>query len=300
MLYHDTGTTCEGLDDKTCHSTSHHTKKKKHKPIEIYSFIDPVCPKCWGLEPILRKLVIEYGQYITLKHLIGVNLDVVNRHKSNRRTNKNQLNLNASTTGMSWDDDEAWFQNPPCHYTASIAVKAAEMQGKTAGHKFLRKLREKLFLENRNISDDNILIQCAEEAELDINEFIKDMKLRGTLKALQCDMRITSEMNVTVLPTLVFFNLDTSDEGIKVTGDYPYEVYVQILTEMLGERPVPNSPPDLLDFMKKYKFVATKEIGLVYNYDCSQVEREMKKFQLKQLVEKVPVKHGTFWRYIAD
>lgn len=299
MFYYNAGSTCEGSDDSSCNLTSTNNEKKPYKPIEIYSFIDPVCPECWGLEPITRKLFIEYGQYFTLKHLIGTKVDVLNRYKANRRSNTNQWNQTASETGMSWDDD-SWFHNPPKSYLASIAVKAAEMQGKAAGNRFLRKLREMLFLEKRNINDHDVMLQCAELANLDVSEFQTDMSSSGTMKALRCDMKITSEMNVTVLPTLVFFNVETADEGLKVTGGYSYEVYVQILTDMLGMEPTPASPPDFQDFIRKYQFLATKEIGLIYNMDDTTVEREMKKLQLKQIVERVPVKYGTFWRYIKE
>ena len=39
-------------------------------------------------------------------------------------------------------------------------------------------------------------------------------------------------MEVTEIPTLVFFNENIEEEGIKITGYYPYDVYVQILEEM--------------------------------------------------------------------
>ena len=41
-------------------------------------------------------------------------------------------------------------------------------------------------------------------------------------------------MEVSEIPTLVFFNENIEEEGIKITGYYPYEIYVQILTEMLA------------------------------------------------------------------
>lgn len=34
------------------------------KPVEIYVFVDPLCPECWSLEPILKKLAIEYGRFL--------------------------------------------------------------------------------------------------------------------------------------------------------------------------------------------------------------------------------------------
>ena len=107
-------------------------------------------------------------------------------------------------------------------------------------------------------------------------------------------------MDVQEIPTLVFFNENVEEEGIKITGTYPYEIYVQILEEMLSEKPIQSQPPPLETFIKIFKFVASKEIAVVYNKSIPQVEREMKKLLLKQKVEQIPAKYGTFWRYIDE
>ena len=41
------------------------------KPLEIYMFFDPLSAECWALEPILKKLKIEYGNYFTLRHILS-------------------------------------------------------------------------------------------------------------------------------------------------------------------------------------------------------------------------------------
>jgi predicted DsbA family dithiol-disulfide isomerase len=204
--------------------------------------------------------------------------------------------ITANRSGMSCDGD-VWYEDPiQTPYIASIAVKAAELQGKASGMRFLRKLREVLFLQKQNITKLDVLIDCAQESGLDVEEFQKDLHSDTAVKAFQCDVKTTQEMEVNQLPSLVFFS-DTSDEGIKITGMYPYEVYVHILEELLGELPEKYPLPSLEDFLKKFQFVATKEISEVYNLSSRDVEKEMKKLTLKQVVEKVPVKHGTFWRY---
>ena len=63
---------------------------------------------------------------------------------------------------------------------------------------------------------------------------------------------------------------------------------------MLSEKPIQSQPPPLETFIKFFKFVASKEIAVVYNISISQVEREMKKLLLKQKVEQIPAKYGTF------
>lgn len=264
-------------------------------------FIDPLCPECWALEPILKKLHIEYGRYFSIKHVLSgriTNLNVSKR--KNYEVIADLWEKTASRSGMSCDGS-LWLENPVASpYIASVAIKAAELQGRRAGIRFLRKLQEKLFIDKENISHLDVLKHCAKSAGLDVEEFISDFHSESAAKAFQCDLKITTEMEVQEIPTLVFFNENAEDEGIKITGSYPYEIYVQILEEMLSEKPIKNQPPPLENFLKYFKLVASKEIAVVYNMSISQVEREMKKLLLLQKVEQLPAKYGTFWKYIEE
>ncbi|MFS0865205.1 ClpXP adapter SpxH family protein [Fredinandcohnia sp. 179-A 10B2 NHS] len=269
------------------------------RPLEIYMFIDPLCPDCWALEPIIKKLTIEYGRYFTIRHVLSGRLATLNNKKKQKPNDLAQVwERTASRSGMSCDGS-FWLENPITEpHTVSIAIKAAEIQGKKAGIRFLRKLQENLFLNKKDISDEKVLVSCAEEVGLDVNEFKNDLNSSSAAKAFQCDLGITSEMEVEEIPTLVFFNENIEDEGIKITGCYPYDMYVHIIYDMLGEKIEPSPPPTLEEFLEFFKFVASKEIAVLYNLSITEVEREMKKLLLKQKVEQIPVKYGTFWRYI--
>lgn len=271
------------------------------KPLEIYMFIDPLCPECWSLEPIVKKLQIEYGKYFSIKHVLSGRLANLNVSKKKNYEHIAELwEKTASRTGMSCDGT-LWLENPvESPHIVSIAIKAAELQGRRAGIRFLRKLQEVLFLEKQDISSFNVLIDCAQSLHLDVEEFLADLRSDSAAKAFQCDLIITSEMEVQEIPTLVFFNENVEDEGIKITGSYPYEIYVEVLEEMLAERPVQAEPPPLEKFMQCFNLVASKEIALVYNMPIARVEHEMKKLLLKQQVEQIHAKYGTFWRYIED
>lgn len=271
-----------------------------NKPIEVYFFIDALCPECWALEPILKKLQMQYGQYFTIKHVLSGKLSSLNLSKKHYAASLAQVwERTATRSGMSCDGS-LWLENPiATPHAASMAIKAAELQGKKAGTKFLRKLQEVLFLEKQNISKLPVLVDCAESVGLDKEEFLNDINGESAAKALQCDLKITNEMEVSEIPTLVFFNENIDEEGIKVSGYHSYDVYVHILQDMLGEYPFPTMLPPLEDFLQQFQFVATKEISVVYNLPIVEVERELKKLQLAQKVEQVPVKYGTFWRYLA-
>ncbi|HWJ77130.1 MAG TPA: ClpXP adapter SpxH family protein [Niallia sp.] len=273
---------------------------QQSKPLEIYMFIDPLCPECWALEPILKKLQIEYGQYFSLKHVLSGSLASLNCTKKSQHADLADFwEKTAFKTGMSCDGS-LWFENPIVSpHLPSIALKAAELQGRKHGMKFLRKLQELLFLEKQNIATFDVLKCCANSAGLDVIEFIADIHSDSAAKAFQCDLKITREMEVTEVPTLVFFNENIEEEGIKVTGYYPYEVYVQIIEEMLQVHPEKADPPPIETFLAYFKFVASKELSVVYNKSIHEVEKEMKKLQLRQLVEQIPAKYGMFWKYIG-
>lgn len=294
------------LDSKRSSSVQENSSSQRtafKKPIEIYSFIDPLCPECWALEPIIKKLQTHYGNYFRLIHLIGGKLETLNRCMKKKERIQNHIDLakqwekTAYQTGMSCDGD-IWYENPiSSPYAVSIAIKAAEFQGRNAGVRFLRKIREFLFLEKQNITEKDILMECAKTIQLDIEEFEKDLYSDRVKKAFQCDLKISSEMEVSEYPTLVFFNENVEDAGIKVSGMYPYEVYIEIMSDIFKDKLESVDPPSLEEFLAKYKFVATEEIAVVYDMSRESVEREMKKLVLLQKAERIPVKYGTFWRY---
>jgi predicted DsbA family dithiol-disulfide isomerase len=282
-------------------------RQVNQKPLEIYSVIDPLCPECWSLEPVLKKLQVHYGRYFTLRHFVSGSLESLNTYvPKNRKGLKTAEQIadkwkkTASLTGMSCDGD-VWLENPVSSpIQATLAIKAAELQGKQQGMKFLRKLQENLFLNKRDIGNEEVLCDIARSVGLDEEEFLKDLSSAAAIKALHCDLKFSKEMDVTQIPTLIVFNDKTDDDGIKISGRYSYDVYVEILREMLGFPIEPAPLPDLEEFLSIYTFVATKEVSVVYQISNEEAEKQLKRLVLKQKVERVPVKYGTFWRFVQN
>ncbi|KHE67319.1 ClpXP adapter SpxH family protein, partial [Halobacillus sp. BBL2006] len=246
------------------------------RPIEIYVFIDPLCPECWSLEPFLKKLTIEYGRFFTLRPIIGGQLASWNQNKKVKPENLKQAwDKTGCRTGMCCDGD-VWLENPVSSpFATALAVKAAELQGKKAGMRFLRKVQEYVFLEKQNISDEEVLIECAGKSRLDVEEFKKDLHSEAAQKALKCDLKLTKEMEVDTTPTIVIFNESEEDAGLKITGLYSYDVYVKVLKEMLQKDPQPAIKPELEDFLQHFRYVANKEIAVVYDWSEQQAKKEM-------------------------
>ncbi|WP_249315300.1 ClpXP adapter SpxH family protein [Bacillus sp. FJAT-49711] len=257
-----------------------------NKPMEIYLFIDPFCAECWSLSPIINKLQIEYGDYFTMKYVLSGNLAIWNKNlgklgeKKNIQQNKNQQH----------------YYTP---HLAAISIKAAELQGKRAGIRFIRRLQELLFVENADITDINVIQQCAKYVGIDLEEFIRDVYSHSSAKAFQCDLKISSEMEINEMPAMVFFNENIEDEGLKITGLYSYDIYVQLLTEMLERHPKPAEKPPLEIFLSTHPIMASKDLAMIYDVPVQQIEKQLKKLQLQQKVQKIHAKNGPFWKYTS-
>src|SRR5690625_4609708 len=149
------------------------------KPIEIYFFLDPLCSKCWSLDPYLKKLSIEYGRFFTIRPIICNHLNVVQLENS---PYKNYDDFVTNNKSYEIDFQQCKENQTQCP-SISMAIKAAELQGKNAGRIYLRKIQENFFLLKKNITDITILIKCALKSNLDIEEFINDLNSDSTKRA---------------------------------------------------------------------------------------------------------------------
>ncbi|ALS78079.1 MULTISPECIES: ClpXP adapter SpxH family protein [Planococcus] len=253
-----------------------HEPVSSFKPMELYVFVDPLNPECWEMQGVIRKLQIEYGHYFSMRIVLSTQL----------------LNLNKTILSANIETDNLTHPVLP-----SVAIKAAELQGKRSGNRFLHKLQEHLFLQSKDVSSYSVLLEIAEEAELDQEEFKLDFHSVHTAKAFQCDLKITREMEINEVPSIVFFNECIEDEGVKVSGLYSYDVYQTILQEMMGEESLNRqTPPSLDDLFTKYSTMATREIASIYNISEQTAECELKKQVLQQKLERICMPKETLWK----
>ena len=61
---------CEMPGEKTKESTVK-TKQDLEKKVKLVYFTDPICSSCWGIEPQLKKLKLEYGKDLEIEYRMG-------------------------------------------------------------------------------------------------------------------------------------------------------------------------------------------------------------------------------------
>ena len=250
-----------------------------NKPIELYIFIDPLDERSLAMQLTLRKLQVEYGHYFTCRYVLSTELASLNSI-----TNR----MKGCVSGAELD-----ITHPAL---PSIAIKAAELQGKRAGFRYLNKLQEVASLKMRNINSHATLIEIAQYVDLDMKEFMTDFGSKEAARAFQCDLYLTREMEVDEIPSIVFFNECIEDEGLKVSGSYNYEVYEHILAELLGEELICQQAPALDELFNRFTSLTTAEVAEIYSINEQAAERELKKRMLQQKVERLMTDDITLWR----
>lgn len=268
------------------------------KPIEIYLFIDPICPNSWTINPYIRKLQLEYGRFFTIRPILCSHLLQTNQFFINHPEQIDEINHRMMLHPQKCFGPKN-FNRIELKYPADIffAIKAAELQGINAGRRYLQKIQEHLLFNQTDISIDDVLIQVAKEAKLDVDEFIRDLHSNSAKKALRCDLKVSREMEIDQTPSIVFFSESDEDEGLKIAGSYGYDIYVKVLSTLLQTQIQPIDKPELEDFMSYYHFTSSEEIAIIYDFSVKKAEREMKKLQLKQIVKKVYVNGQSYWHY---
>lgn len=263
--------------------------------IEVYAFINPLCSQSWGMEPILKRLQLEYGKHISIKHILSGNFTSASAFQQLR--SYQPLSRVSSETSAACCEQNVSYHYESIPRNASLAIKAAELQGKKRGIRFLRKLQQYHFIKNKDLSNMDVLVECAEAVQLDVDEFLSDISSHMAEKALQCDIKVAEEMDVQEVPSLVFFNEKTEDEGIKVSGIYSYDIYKNILKELMPSLPEAAPLPAIESFIRFYQVTTSKEISAVYNLNIRAVDREMKNLTKKGIVQKILTDQKVFWKY---
>ena len=267
------------------------------KPITLLYFTDPICSSCWGTEPQLRRLKLEYGDAIDIQYHMGGLLpgwDVYNSGGISK----------PSDVAGHWDEvsphyrmpiiGDVWLEDPlPSSYPPSRAFKAAELQDLSKALVFLRRLREQVFLEKKNITKWPVIAEAATFAGLDTARLHADYT--GAGEALfQADLTLARAMGVRGFPTFVFSNAEGARQ--QVYGARPYAQFEDAVKAMLPRaRPAPL-PTTLSELFALHASWCAEEVAVVLGIPHEQGLQQLKQARANGELTSVDTRNGSVWR----
>lgn len=265
------------------------------KPVKVIYFTDPICSACWGIEPQLRKLKLEYGDSVEVDYRMGGML-------KDWSYNNGEISK-PSDVAHHWDevsayydmpiDGDVWLEDPlDSSFPASIAFKAAQMQNNEKAILYLREVREMVFVKKMNIAKLENLVQAAKNVGLDVEKFKADYE--GQAKVLfEEDLKMARQFGVRGFPTLFF--TDASGRTELVYGSKPYSAFEQTLLKLLPTATKQSYDKSWSSIFSKYNSLTAKEFSVLSGVSRNESENLLNELTGKQNLKKVTSKNGALW-----
>ncbi len=277
-------------------AASAQTEIAGRKPVKMIYFTDPICSSCWGIEPQLRKLKLEYGDNIEVDYRMGGLLPDWS-YNSGGISKPSDVAHHWDEVSKYYDmpiDGDVWLEDPlNSSYPPSIAFKAAQMQDPEKAIHFLRVLREMVFLEKINIAKWQNMVVAAKKAGLAIEKLERDFN--GNAQELfKQDLQLGAQLGVRGFPTIFFVDVHGKQE--KVYGTKPYTVYETALIKQMPDASKKPINPDWKGLFTKYTTLTAREFS-----ELSQTPRQEAEDVLRGLVKsgdlsELSTKNGSIWR----
>ena len=270
------------------------------KRVKLIYFTDPICSSCWGIEPQLRKLKLEYGEHIEIEYRMGGLLPDWS-YNSGGISKPSDVAHHWDEVSRHYDmpiDGDVWLEDPlDSSYPPSIAFKAAQLQGSGKAILFLRALREMLFLQKINMAKWEHMAVAAKAVGLDVEQLENDFNGRGK-DLFKQDLEFAAKLGVRGFPTMFFVDEQGNQE--KVYGTKPYQVYEAALLKQLPGAAKNDFDTDWKALFNKYNTLTSREFS-----ELSQTPRPQAESLLVNLAEsgqlsELATKNGSLWRLVQQ
>lgn len=268
----------------------------QQKAIKIIYFTDPICSSCWGIEPQLRKLKLEYGAYIEIEYRMGGLLPDWS-YNSGGISKPSDVAQHWDEVSLYYDmpiDGNIWLENPlHSSYPPSVAFKATQIQDEKKAIHFLRKIREMVFLEKKNICNWEYLALAAEECGLDVQQ----MKIDYETKALQLfeqDLALARQMGVRGFPSLYFF--ENAQNQHLLYGFKSYQNFEDMLLKTYPQAIKKTYDTSWNSLFSQYPSLTAREFSELSNISRTESEQILNDLTTNGKLEKWQTRNGAIWK----
>ena len=267
---------------------------EQRKTLTLIYFTDPICSSCWGIEPQLRKFKLEYGNSINITYHMG---GLLPDWTYNKRGISKPMDV-----AQHWDevshyygmpiDGDVWLEDPlHSSYPPSIAFKAAQIQDEAKAIKFLRRIREMVFLEKKNITKWIHLAQAAIETGLDAEKLKIDYETQGEAR-FQFDLVLTQKMGIGSFPTFIFIE---NNQQQAIVGFKPYRIFEETLLKICPQATKTPYDKSWIGLFNAYPTLTTREFAELSGATKPESEMLLQNLADESKLTKTNTKNGVLW-----
>lgn len=190
-------------------------------------------------------------------------------------------------------DGSIWLNDPPySSYPPSIAFKAAQMQSEEKAILFLRRIKEMIFMEKKNIIKWRYLEDAAFELGLDAARLKRDFDGKAQERFSE-DLELAGVLGVTAFPTLFFENKESKRLSIK--GYQDYRQFEKIILELLPHARKKEYDKSPLGLFKYFYTLTTKEISFLSEISMEEAEKILNQLCEEGIISRFVSTSGVIW-----
>lgn len=287
-----------GVCETTTAQTADATTKASSIPsknIRLVYFTDPICSSCWGIEPQLRKLKLEYGKHIDIEYRMGGLLPNWS-YNSGGISKPSDVATHWDEVSLHYDmpiDGDVWLEDPlDSSYPSSIAFKAAQLQDQDKAVLLMREMREMMFLKKKNLAKWEHIATAAKAVGLDVAQLKADFE--GKAKTLfEEDLKIAREYGVRGFPTI--FVVDNAGNKETVYGARPYAFYEMAILKMDPSIEKSEYSKNWESLFLTYNTLTAKEFSVLSGMPRLESEEVLNKLSDSGKLDKLNTKNGSIW-----
>lgn len=285
---------CETTAD-SANATADNLAQSTAQKVKLVYFTDPICSSCWGIEPQLRKLKLEYGEHIDVEYRMGGLLPNWD-YNSGGISKPSDVAHHWDEVSVHYDmpiDGDLWLEDPlDSSYPPSIAFKAAQMQDEEKAYLFMREMREMVFLKKKNIARWEHIATAADNTGLDVAQLKTDFE--GKAKTLfEEDLQIARKSGVRGFPTI--FVVDSEGNQELVYGSKPYALYEAAILKLNSNIVKSEYSKDWETLFSKYHSLTAKEFSVLSGTPRAESEKQLNELVKKGNLAKHSTKNGDIW-----
>ncbi len=181
---------------------------------EIIFIGDPMCSWCWGFEPHLHKLRLEFANRYDFDIIMGGLRESMPWDEASKSYLKNHWQNVHKATNQPFDNTlferEDFIYNTFIPSKAVVTIKALAPQNLFA---FYERLQEAFYRDGEDITDKHVLASLATDFSLTYEQFISFFESDDTEKLMHLEFQKARLLGANSFPSLVIID----DEGHLVT-----------------------------------------------------------------------------------
>jgi 2-polyprenyl-6-methoxyphenol hydroxylase-like FAD-dependent oxidoreductase/predicted DsbA family dithiol-disulfide isomerase len=271
-----------------------------HRKISVQYFTDPICSTCWIIQPALKKMSLEYGPLLDIKYYMGGLLPSWDtcEGKIKNPTDAARLWKDVNEIYHMPIDGDIWLEDPlSSSFPPSIGVKAAQLQDEQIAILFLRRIREMLFLEKKNIMRWKHLEAAAAEVGLNGTTFAKAYEGRARI-AFQQDLQLARELGVRSFPHLIFTN--TAGQTVRLKGHLYYEDLEKAILELNPYAKRCLIDPRPVNLFRHFPTMLEEEFAILSDLITEDARVLLRQLDERGYIERMPTKKGSLYKVITQ